>query len=180
MTHETREQLEDAVFDAYPSIDMDVIESFTVQELRHLLAKLKPEVIEPKQVAHEPKQSAVKPMSVKVEPQTLADAFTVSNGRLMRRIVTRQTLGQFSTDIVHLAPTGEQARFAGRTYRTSHILHWLQTGQWVLRINKVKRVQRYRARVYTPNGLVHLGYFASQSERDAAVFEHKLGITPSK
>jgi hypothetical protein len=176
MTHETREQLEDAVFDAYPTLGMDVIESLSTEELRHLLSKgetAKPEQVEePKQ----PKQSAIKPTIERIEPQAVEDAFTVVNGRLMRRVTVRQTVGQFIGESVQLEPVGERVRFAGRIYRVSHLLHWFKTGEWVKRVSKTEKVQRYRARVRTSNGLVHLGYFASQSDRDAAVFAYKMGI----
>jgi len=179
MTHETREQLEDAVFDAYPSLDMDVIESMPDDELRHLLNKDKPEAVKPKPVK-EPKRVAIKPTIERIEPEALEDAFIVANGRLMRRLIVRQTIGQFSSETVQLEPVGERVRFAGRIYRVSHLLHWFTTGEWIKRVSKAEKVQRYRARVRTSNGLVHLGYFASQSERDAAVFAYRLGITPSK
>lgn len=179
MTHETREQLEDAVFDAYPSLNMDVIESLTIKELHHLLSKGDPKTVEPERV-EEPNQPIAKAKIERVEPKALEDAFTVANGRLMRRLIVRQTIGQFSSETVQLEPVGERVRFAGRIYRVSHLLHWFTTGEWIKRVSKAEKVQRYRARVRTSNGLVHLGYFASQSERDAAVFAYRLGITPSK
>jgi len=36
-----------------------------------------------------------------------------------------------------------------------------------------------RARVRTPEGLLHLGYFVTQEERDAAIFAYRLGIFPN-
>ncbi len=177
MTQETRQQLEDAVFDAYPTLDMDVIESMPIDELHHLLNKVKPEQLEQ---VEEPKQSPIKRVSVKVEPQTLEDAFVVSEGRLMRRLVTRHTLGQFTSETVHFAPTGERVSFAGRTYRATHLMHYLTTGEWVLRIDKRVSVKRYKAQVRDGARVLHLGYFATVEERDAAVFSYRLGITPSK
>lgn len=43
-----------------------------------------------------------------------------------------------------------------------------------------RRAKRYRARVRESDRLVHLGYFATREERDAAVFAYRLGITPIK
>ena len=48
-------------------------------------------------------------------------------------------------------------------------------GEWLK-----QRGKPFRARVRTDNGLVHLGYFATEEERNAAVFAYRLGITPSK
>lgn len=177
MTHETREQLEDAVFDAYPSIDMDVIESLTTEELRNLLSKGEPAKPEP---VKEPKQPIAKAKIERIEPEALENAFTVSNGRLMRRLIVRQTIGQFSSETVQLEPVGERVRFAGRIYRVSHLLYWFKTGEWIKRVSKVQRAKRYKAQVRVGARVLHLGYFASQSERDAAVFAYRLGITPSK
>lgn len=179
MTHETREQLEDAVFDAYPAFDMDVIESLTIEELRNLLSKGEPKAVKPEPIK-EPKQPIAKVKIERIEPEALKDAFTVVNCRLMRRLIVRQTIGQFTSESVQLEPVGERVRFAGRIYRVSHLLHWFTTGEWIKRVSKAEKVQRYRARVRTSNGLVHLGYFATVEERDAAVFAYRLGITPSK
>lgn len=40
----------------------------------------------------------------------------------------------------------------------------------------LKRIKPHRARVRTPLGLIHLGYFATVGERDAAVFAYRIGI----
>jgi hypothetical protein len=172
-----REQLEDAVSDAYPTVDMSVIESFSDEELRHLLVKDEPV----KQVKPEPvKEQVIKPKVERVEGLTVDEAFAVVNGRLMRRVVMRHTVGQFASETVHLEPIGERVRFAGRVYRVSHLMHYFKTGEWVKRVAKVKSSPRYRARVRTSSGLLHLGYFATEAERDAAIFAYRLGLTPSK
>lgn len=172
-----REQLEDAVFDAYPTADMSIIESFSDDELRHLLAKDEPaKQAKPVRV----KEQAIKPKVERVEGLTLDEAFAVSGGRLMRRVVMRHTVGQFASETVHLEPIGERVRFAGRVYRVSHLMHYFKTGEWIKRVVKVKSPPRYRARVRTSSGLLHLGYFATEAERDAAIFAYRLGLTPSK
>jgi hypothetical protein len=174
-----REQLEDAVSDAYPTVDMSVIESFSDEELRHLLVKDEPvKQVKPESV----KEQVIKPTVERVEGLGLNESFAVVNGRLMRRVVMRHTVGQFASETVQLEPIGERVRFAGRIYRVSHLLHYFETGEWIKRVNRVKSSPRYRARVRTSNGLLHLGYFATVEERDAAVFAYKLGLglTPSK
>lgn len=173
----TREQLEDAVFDAYPTVDMSIIESFSDDELRHLLAKDQPaKQAKPVRV----KEQVTKPTIERVEGLSLDEAFEVSHGRLMRRIVTRHTLGQFAHETVHLAPLGERVRFDGRVYRVSHLLHYFKTGELVNRLPRAAKPQRYKAQVRVGARVVHLGYFVSKVERDAAVFAYRLGITPSK
>jgi hypothetical protein len=182
MNREAREQIEDAVSDAYPTVDMSIIESFSDEELHHLLSKVDAvEQVKPDKPVRV-KEQVVKPVVERVEGLTLEDSFVVSEGRLMRRVMVRQSVGQFASETVHLEPLGERVRFAGRVYRVSHLMHYLKTGEWTKRISKVERLPRYRARVRTPNGLVHLGYFATVEERDAVMFAHKLGLgkVPSK
>jgi hypothetical protein len=182
MDREARMKLEDDVSDAYPTVDMSIIESMSDDELRHLLTRVDAvEQVKPDKPVCV-KQQAIKPIVERVEGLTLEDSFVVSEGRLMRRVMVRQSVGQFASETVHFEPLGERVRFAGRVYRVSHLLHYLKTGEWIKRISKVERLPRYRARVRTPSGLVHLGYFATEGERDAAVFAHKLGLgkVPSK
>ena len=172
-----REQLEDAVSDAYPTVDMSIIESMSDEELRHLLVKDEPV----KQVKPEPvKEQAIKPTVERVEGLGLDESFTVSNGRLMRRVVMRHTVGQFASETVQLEPIGERVRFAGRVYRVSHLMHYFETGEWIKRVNRVKKTPRYKAQVRVGARVLHLGYFATEAERDAAVFAYRLGLTPSK
>lgn len=42
-----------------------------------------------------------------------------------------------------------------------------------------RRAKSYRARLREGKRLVHLGYFATVEERDAAIFAYKLGIFPN-
>jgi hypothetical protein len=176
MDREARMQLEDNVSDAYPTVDMSIIESMSDAELHHLLSKVDAvEQVKPDKPVRV-KEQVVKPVIERVEGLTLEDSFVVSEGRLMRRVVVRQSIGQFASETVHLEPLGERVRFAGRVYRVSHLIHYFQTGEWIRRISKAEKAPRYRARVRTPSGLIHLGYFATEAERDAAVFAHKLGL----
>jgi hypothetical protein len=182
MNREARMQLEDNVSDAYPTVDMSVIESFSDEELRHLLSKVDAvEQVKPDKPVRV-KQQAIKPIVERVEGLTLKDSFVVSEGRLMRRVVVRQSVGQFASDTVHLEPLGERVRFAGRVYRVSHLMHYFKTGEWIKRISKVKKAPRFKAQVRDGARVLHLGYFATEGERDAAVFAHKLGLgkAPSK
>ena len=176
MAPEARQALEDAVFDAYPTLDMDTIESMPDAELRYLLGKTEPELIHHSK-AKEPKLSVPKSTVERVTPRTIADAFAVVDGRLMRREVTRRTVAGFdASESVRLLPVGERVLFDGRTYRASHVLHYLRTGQWVLRISKTPKRTRYKAQVRVGAKVVHLGYFDNVADRDAAVFAYKLGI----
>ena len=94
----------------------------------------------------------------------------------------KQALPQQDTDLVeveHFAPCGGRVRFGGRVYSAAVVLHYLQTGELVERVPRAKVAPRYRARVRTPEGLLHLGYFRSVEERAAAVFAYRLGVFPN-
>ena len=163
--------------DEFAEVDPDELERLPVDKLRRLLhgepsEPAKPAPREPKA----PRPAA--PTIERIEPATLAEAFTVKNGRLMRREVTRRTVAGFVGESVQLAPVGERVRFGGRVYRAAHLLHWLTTGEWIKRTPRAKAT-RYRGRVRIGGALVHLGYFATEAERAEAVALAKLGIFPN-
>ena len=122
---------------------------------------------------------------VAVIPRTIGEAFALVDGRLMRRRVARVEVVQrnnerFTREVEHFTPCGGRVRFGGRVYSAAVVAHYLQTGEIVERVPRAKVAPiRYRARVRTPEGLLHLGYFATQEERDAAIFAYRLGIFPN-
>ena len=107
-----------------------------------------------------------------VTPDTLAQLFTLVDGRLMRRHQIPIT-DKSGNPVIHLAPCGERVAVQGRTYAAKLIAHYLATGEWANRLPKAKR---HRARVRVGAKLIHLGYFDSIAERDAAVFAYRMGI----
>ena len=176
MDYEARRiALKDKVCDLYGSNDVDMLRDFTDAELLELIERKQPSKPAKQAKPIERRQAAPKPKTIKVEPQSIEQAFVVHDGKLYRRIVTRHILGQFESEQVFLAPTGERVRFGWRLYRCSHLIRYLTTGDLPTRISKTK-APRHRARVYTPNALVHLGYFDTEAERDEAVFRYKLGL----
>lgn len=133
-----------------------------------------------KREPHKPKPAP----PVVITPRTISEAFALVDGQLMRRTVARVEVVQrdnvrFSREVEQLTPCGDRVRFGGRTYRAAVIAHYLKTGELVHRAPRAAKPPRYRARVRTPGGLVHLGYFASVAERDAAIFAYRLGIYPN-
>jgi hypothetical protein len=162
--------------DDFADIDPGELEQLPAAQLRHLLHG--DSVGEPAKPEPKPVQRIDKPLIERVTPATLADAFVVKNGRLMRREVVRRTVAGFMGESVQFAPVGERVRFEGVIYRTSHLLHWLTTGEWVTRLPRAKAT-RYRGRVRVGGRVVHLGYFATEAERAEAVALAKLGIYPT-
>lgn len=121
---------------------------------------------------------------VAVIPRTIGEAFALVDGRLMRRRVARVEVVQrnnerFTREVEHFTLCGGRVRFGGRVYSAAVVAHYLQTGEIVERVPRAKVAPRYRARVRTPEGLLHLGYFATVEERDAAIFAYRLGIFPN-
>ena len=121
---------------------------------------------------------------VAVIPRTIGEAFALVDGRLMRRRVARVEVVQrnnerFTREVEHFTPCGGRVRFGGRVYSAAVVAHYLQTGEIVERVPRAKVAPRYRARVRTPEGLLHLGYFSTQEERNAAIFAYRLGIFPN-
>ena len=124
---------------------------------------------------------------VGIVPRTIEDAYTLINGQLMRRVVNLIELEhidgtRYTREVERLVQCGDRVQFAGKMYSKRIVEHYLKTGEMLHRAPRTTKGIRYRARVRTPNGLVHLGYFATVEERDAAVFAYKLGLgkVPSK
>jgi hypothetical protein len=150
------------------------------EQLRELqsLAQDEPVKLSPPKVRENRKPAP----PVVIAPRTIGEAFALVDGQLMRRTVARVEMVQrdgerFTREVEQLTPCGDRVRFDGRTYRAAVVAHYLKTGELVHRAPRAAKPPRYRARVRTPGGLVHLGYFASAAERDAAVFAYRMGIT---
>lgn len=111
----------------------------------------------------------------RVNPDTIERAFVVKGDCLMRRNIYRRTIGGVINvgEFEELSPVGDRVRFGGLIFRASHIRHYLTTGQWIHRVPKAKKT-RYRAQIRINDKVLHLGYFDSALERDAAVLSFKL------
>jgi hypothetical protein len=177
-----REALENAVYDAFPDLDMGDIERMDTDQLERLieLTRPKPEPVKPSPPKVRESKKPAPP--VVIAPRTIGEAFALVDGQLMRRTVARVEVVQrdnvrFSREVEQLTPCGDRVRFGGRTYRAAVVAHYLKTGELVNRAPRAAKPPHYRARVRTPGGLVHLGYFATAEEREAAIFAYRLGIT---
>ena len=174
--------------DDFADADANQLEQLTDEQLREILGDAAPPVVvapvEPAPHKERKKRESRKPAPpVAVVPRTIGEAFALVDGRLMRRRVARVEVVQrdgerFTREVEHFAPCGGRVRFGGRVYSAAVVLHYLQTGELVERVPLAKVAPRYRARVRTPEGLLHLGYFATQDERNAAIFAYRLGIFP--
>lgn len=121
---------------------------------------------------------------VVIAPRTIGEAFALIDDQLMRRTVARVEVVQrdnvrFSREVEQLTPCGDRVRFNGRTYRAAVVAHYLTTGEMLHRAPRPAKPPRYKAQVRVGARVLHLGYFASVAERDAAVFAYRLGIFPN-
>lgn len=181
LTHDeiTRYRLLSSILDLNDDIEPRTIESLTVNQLRSLLSDLKPEKPEKPEKAEnadkpaQPKlveSAPVEPAPViDTSPQRLENAFCVRDGRLYRL----EVLG----GITYTIPCGPRVRFNDRVFSARVVMHYLLTGDLLSRAHRTTAVPKpFRARIRSGGRLVHLGYFATAEERDAAVFAHRLGL----
>ena len=175
--------------DDFADADANHLEQLTDEQLREILGDAAPPAVvapvEPAPRKERKKRESRKPAPpVAVVPRTIGEAFALVDGRLMRRRVARVEVVQrdgerFTREVEHFAPCGGRVRFGGRVYSAAVVLHYLQTGELVERVPRAKVAPRYRARVRDGARVVHLGYFATVEERDAAIFAYRLGIFPN-
>lgn len=190
MSEETRETLEDRVFDLafmreqYPSAsERDiVVRNMSDDELREALTVSQLEQVEPNP---EP-VSAPKPVQTRSSEKRAnrmkrvktEESFIEKDGQLYRRETWSiiDSLGNVHRDW-HDYLCGQRVRWEGRLVSASIVLHWLRTGERVKRVPSTD-AKAYRAVVWHDGKTKHLGYFATAEERDAAIFSFKLGLTP--
>ena len=175
--------------DDFADADASQLEQLTDEQLREILGDAAPPAVvapvEPAPRKERKKRESRKPAPpVAVVPRTIGEAFALVDGRLMRRRVARVEVVQrdgerFTREVEHFATCGGRVRFGGRVYSAAVVLHYLQTGELVERVPRAKVAPRYRARVRDGARVVHLGYFATVEERDAAIFAYRLGIFPN-
>ena len=169
----TRYQLLSSILDLDDDIEPRTLESLTVDQLRSLLSDLKPEKPEKADKPAQPKPVKSAPVapapSIDTAPQRLEDAFRIRDGRLYRL----EVLG----GITYTIPCGPRVRFDDRVFSARVVMHYLLTGELLSRAPRATAVPKpFRARIRSGGRLVHLGYFATAQERDAAVFAHRLGL----
>ena len=167
-----REALEDAVFHVYPDLDMAEIERMPDDKLEWLL-----ELKQQRRTIQRPKDAP--PEKPRKKPATLWEksgaAYEVRDGALVHVETWRVTNEAGETVREYVQQCGERVWYEGRMVAASILRHFLTTGEWVKRVPKPRRI---RAVVRDGARVVHLGYFATQEERNAAIFAYRLGIFP--
>ena len=192
MSEETRETLEDRVFDLplmrqqYPSAserDM-IVRNMSDEELRETLTVSQSERVESKP---EP-VSAPKPVQTRnsekrtkrVKRVKTGEAFIEKDGQLYRRETWSvvDSFGNVHRDW-HDYLCGQRVRWEGRLVSAPVVLHWLRTGERVKRVPKPPKppAKPFRAVVRHEGKTRHVGCFATAEERDAAIFSFKVGLT---
>lgn len=142
-------------------LDADVIDRLTNNELREIL-RMPP--IDYDAPPPERKRRAIRPRAV---PPKLTSFEFIDNGVLLRRET-------FNDDTVANVKCGARVQFEGRTVSASIVLHYLRTGERVARVPR--EAKPFRAVVRVGATVKHLGRFATEAEKDAAVFSFRLGV----
>jgi len=73
-------------------------------------------------------------------------------------------------------PVGSRLMWRGRVVSASIVLHWLRTGEVVARVPRADK-KPFRAIVRDGAKTKHIGYFATEGERDAAILNYRLNKT---
>jgi len=168
-----RPAIEDAVFHVYPDLDMADIERMPDEKLEWLL-----ELKQQRRTIPRPKDAP--PEKPRKKPATLWEksgaAYEVRNGELVHVETWRVINEAGETVREYVQQCGDRVWYEGRMVAASILRHFLTNGEWVKRVPKPRRI---RAVVRDGARVVHLGYFATREERDAAIFAHRLGILPN-
>jgi hypothetical protein len=173
--------------DDFAKADALKVERLIDAELREILGehepKPKPVIARPQKV-RKPRESKKPARPIHITPRTLNEGFVLVGERLMRRRVAivevvRKDNTRYTRESEHLVPCGGRVRFNGRVYSAAVVSHYLRTGELVDRVPRAKPAPRFKAQIRVGRRVVHIGYFDTQEERDAAVFAYRLGIVPT-
>jgi hypothetical protein len=169
-----RQALEDAVYSAYPDLHMSAIERLPSEKLEYLLGAKQGRWKIPRAKKTSEAEAEAKAKTVW---RKIGECYEVRGGVLVH-VESWRVSNDAGQDVrEYVQQCGERVVFEGRTRSASIVAHYLTTGEWVKRIPKPRRI---RAIVRDGARVVHLGYFATVEEREAAVFAYRLGITPRK
>lgn len=161
----TRHELEDAVWikikDKMPDLDFTDIERWSDERLHSILT------------------SDVRVIAPRTTPRVykyrlIHSDYIERQGKLMR--VEHWSNG--SRTEAREVECASRVRWRGRVVSASIVLHHLRTGELVDRVPKPTGLKPYRAVVRVGERTQHLGYYASQSERDQAVADFKKNLYP--
>ena len=169
MINEAREALEDKVYDLHAELDMTDIQRMSDAQLMELINLSRPNN---RSMVDQPKPAKVaRAARVTIAKwQKVSAAHEVRDGQLCMVEQWRKN-GIVSEKI---EPCKPRVTYEGRQVSASILMHYLTTGEWVKRL--VKPAKPYKAVAYVNGKTVHLGYFATLEQKDAAIFAFKLGI----
>lgn len=170
---QSHDELVELVFNLphFAEIDFDTIDTMPDTKLREILNI--PEPIAQVTPIRKNKRGRLPKIKIR-KPEMVDCVFIEKNGQLHKRETWRRYFvdSRWSDDTFDI-PCGARVMWEGRTVSAGLVLHWLRTGEKLIRLGKERRP--YRARVRGEGGaLVHLGYFATAEERDSAVLSFKL------
>lgn len=160
-----RDELLEAVYNLNGA-DFDIIECMTDAQLRDML--------EPSTTATPaPRKPSAQRVAKPAPPVLLETELIEHNGHLCRRLT-------YSHGPACIVRTGERVQFEGRTVSAALVLHYLRTGERVVRLPR--ETKPHRAVIRYAGRVLHLGRFASKAEavaaRDAARLRVSLGLDP--
>lgn len=167
----THDELVELVFNLprFAEIDFELIDGMPDFKLREILG-----IPEPSAPVERKNKLGRKAKPVIRQPHRIDCEYFELDGRLMRRETWRRYSvdGMWSDDAFEV-PCANRVLWEGRRVAAGVVLHWLKTGEKLPRL--MKQLKPHRGRVRGADGaLVHLGYFATAEERDAAVLMYKL------
>ena len=169
MANEAREALEDKVYDLHAELDMTDIQRMSDVQLMELINLTRPNMRSLSDQSNLAKRA--KPVrAAKPQWQKVSAAYEVRDGQLCMIEQWRKN-GIISEKI---EPCKPRVTYDGKQVSASILMHYLTTGEWIKRV--AKPAKPFKAVVYANGKTMHLGYFATLEQRDAAIFAFKLGI----
>jgi hypothetical protein len=166
MINEARETLEDKVYELHAELDMTDIQRMSNDQLTNLINLSRPDnrnLVD----QHKPVKVA---RAAKPQWQKVSATYEVRDGQLV--LVEQWRKNGIVSEKIELCKP--RVTYEGKQVSASILMHYLRTGEWIKRV--VKPSKPFKAVAYANGKTVHIGYFATIEQKEAAIFAFKLGI----
>jgi hypothetical protein len=160
--------------DAFEVFELERMSTDNLQSILDSLTRQPPKLV----VKNKPVRQVepVKTQTTRTKPEALGEAFEVVDGKLYRVWIVSSGDFEPVRQVDPFEIRTARVTHGAVTYRTNHLIHWLQFGAWPERKKRTK-TPKIRAAVRFGAQVHYLGYFSTLEAADAAKRDAKFKLS---
>ena len=158
------------------AFEVSELERMPTDQLRSILESL---TRQPPKLVVENKPVRVEPLNTqttRTRPEALSEAFEVVDGKLYRVWIVSSGNFEPVRQVDPFEIRAARVTHNLKTYRVTHLIHWLQFGAWPEKKKRTK-TPKIRAAVRFGAQVHYLGYFATPEAAEAAKRDAKFKLS---